>query len=53
MLTCFDPAALLVPTGFGRIGRNFLRCLETRTYSLLDVVATNDSGGVKQVGRQA
>jgi hypothetical protein len=36
-------------TGFGRIGRNFLRCLETRTDSLLDVVAINDSGGVKQV----
>jgi glyceraldehyde-3-phosphate dehydrogenase (NADP+) (phosphorylating) len=34
--------------GFGRIGRNFLRCLETRTDSLLDVVAINDSGGVKQ-----
>jgi len=34
--------------GFGRIGRNFLRCLETRTDSLLDVVAINDSGCVKQ-----
>jgi glyceraldehyde-3-phosphate dehydrogenase/erythrose-4-phosphate dehydrogenase len=34
--------------GFGRIGRNFMRCLETRTDSLLDVVAINDSGGVKQ-----
>jgi len=34
--------------GFGRIGRNFLRCLDTRTDSLLDVVAINDSGGVKQ-----
>jgi glyceraldehyde-3-phosphate dehydrogenase (NADP+) (phosphorylating) len=34
--------------GFGRIGRNFLRCLETRTNTLLDVVAINDSGGVKQ-----
>ena len=34
--------------GFGRIGRNFLRCWEGRTNSLLDVVAINDSGGVKQ-----
>jgi len=35
--------------GFGRIGRNFLRCLETRGQdTLLDVIAINDSGGVKQ-----
>lgn len=34
--------------GFGRIGRNFLRCWEGRTNSLLEVVAINDSGGVKQ-----
>jgi glyceraldehyde-3-phosphate dehydrogenase (NADP+) (phosphorylating) len=34
--------------GFGRIGRNFLRCLEGRTDSLLEVIAINDSGGVKQ-----
>lgn len=34
--------------GFGRIGRNFLRCWEGRQDSLLDVVAINDSGGVKQ-----
>jgi len=34
--------------GFGRIGRNFLRCWEGRKDSLLDVVAINDSGGVKQ-----
>jgi glyceraldehyde-3-phosphate dehydrogenase (NADP+) (phosphorylating) len=34
--------------GFGRIGRNFLRCLEGRKDSLLEVVAINDSGGVKQ-----
>jgi glyceraldehyde-3-phosphate dehydrogenase (NADP+) (phosphorylating) len=34
--------------GFGRIGRNFLRCWEGRSNSLLDVVAINDSGGVKQ-----
>ena len=36
--------------GFGRIGRNFLRCWNGRESSLLDVVAINDSGGVKQVG---
>jgi glyceraldehyde-3-phosphate dehydrogenase (NADP+) (phosphorylating) len=36
--------------GFGRIGRNFLRCWEGRSNSLLDVIAINDSGGVKQVG---
>lgn len=34
--------------GFGRIGRNFLRCWEGRKDSLLDVIAINDSGGVKQ-----
>jgi glyceraldehyde-3-phosphate dehydrogenase (NADP+) (phosphorylating) len=34
--------------GFGRIGRNFLRCWNGRENSLLDVVAINDSGGVKQ-----
>jgi len=34
--------------GFGRIGRNFLRCWEGRSSSLLEVVAINDSGGVKQ-----
>jgi len=34
--------------GFGRIGRNFLRCWEGRSTTLLDVVAINDSGGVKQ-----
>ncbi|KAG1667978.1 hypothetical protein FOA52_000622 [Chlamydomonas sp. UWO 241] len=35
--------------GFGRIGRNFLRCWEGRgTNTLLDVVCINDSGGVKQ-----
>lgn len=37
--------------GFGRIGRNFLRCWNGRESSLLDVVAINDSGGVKQVCR--
>jgi glyceraldehyde-3-phosphate dehydrogenase (NADP+) (phosphorylating) len=36
--------------GFGRIGRQFLRCLEGRgSNTLLEVVAINDSGGVKQV----
>lgn len=34
--------------GFGRIGRNFLRCWHGRKESLLDVVVLNDSGGVKQ-----
>jgi len=34
--------------GFGRIGRNFLRCWEGRSNTLLDVIAVNDSGGVKQ-----
>jgi len=34
--------------GFGRIGRNFLRCWEGRSNTLLDVIAINDSGGVKQ-----
>nr|ABD37965.1 glyceraldehyde-3-phosphate dehydrogenase subunit B [Mesostigma viride] len=34
--------------GFGRIGRNFLRCWVGRENSPLEVVAINDSGGVKQ-----
>lgn len=34
--------------GFGRIGRNFLRCWYNRTDSNLEVVCINDSGGVKQ-----
>jgi len=34
--------------GFGRIGRLFYRCWADREKSLLDVVAINDSGGVKQ-----
>lgn len=34
--------------GFGRIGRQFLRCLEGRENSNLEVVVINDSGGVKQ-----
>ncbi|KAF8780139.1 hypothetical protein HU200_001800 [Digitaria exilis] len=33
--------------GFGRIGRNFLRCWHGREDSPLDVVVINDSGGVK------
>ncbi|MED6162703.1 hypothetical protein PIB30_073079 [Stylosanthes scabra] len=34
--------------GFGRIGRNFLRCWHGRKESPLDVIAINDTGGVKQ-----
>nr|CAB3484744.1 unnamed protein product [Digitaria exilis]CAB3487268.1 unnamed protein product [Digitaria exilis] len=34
--------------GFGRIGRNFLRCWHGREDSPLDVIAINDTGGVKQ-----
>eukprot|EP00193_Tetraselmis_chui_P002260 CAMPEP_0177768276 /NCGR_PEP_ID=MMETSP0491_2-20121128/9626_1 /TAXON_ID=63592 /ORGANISM="Tetraselmis chuii, Strain PLY429" /LENGTH=389 /DNA_ID=CAMNT_0019285055 /DNA_START=83 /DNA_END=1252 /DNA_ORIENTATION=+ len=34
--------------GFGRIGRNFLRCWHGRAETDLEVVAINDSGGVKQ-----
>eukprot|EP01023_Acetabularia_acetabulum_P049446 TRINITY_DN527_c0_g1_i3.p1 TRINITY_DN527_c0_g1~~TRINITY_DN527_c0_g1_i3.p1 ORF type:complete len:430 (-),score=105.44 TRINITY_DN527_c0_g1_i3:456-1592(-) len=34
--------------GFGRIGRLFFRCWYGRSDSLLDVVAINDTGGVKQ-----
>jgi len=34
--------------GFGRIGRNFLRCWHGRENSPIEVVAINDSGGVKQ-----
>ncbi|PIA31965.1 hypothetical protein AQUCO_04700081v1 [Aquilegia coerulea] len=33
--------------GFGRIGRNFLRCWHGRKDSPLEVVVLNDSGGVK------
>eukprot|EP00187_Rhodella_violacea_P001858 CAMPEP_0174890472 /NCGR_PEP_ID=MMETSP0167-20121228/5616_1 /TAXON_ID=38298 /ORGANISM="Rhodella maculata, Strain CCMP736" /LENGTH=407 /DNA_ID=CAMNT_0016128279 /DNA_START=10 /DNA_END=1233 /DNA_ORIENTATION=- len=33
--------------GFGRIGRNFLRCLEGRESSELEVVCINDTAGVK------
>lgn len=34
--------------GFGRIGRNFLRCWYGREDSPIEVIAINDSGGVKQ-----
>jgi len=33
--------------GFGRIGRNFVRCLETRENPPVEIVAVNQSGGVK------
>ncbi|GMP81927.1 hypothetical protein CsSME_00036460 [Camellia sinensis var. sinensis] len=33
--------------GFGRIGRNFLRCWHGRKNSPVDVIVVNDSGGVK------
>ena len=36
--------------GFGRIGRNFIRCWHGRKDSPLEVVVINDTGGVKQVG---
>eukprot|EP00891_Asterochloris_glomerata_P002030 jgi/Astpho2/2030/Aster-00528 len=37
--------------GFGRIGRNFLRCHELRGKDTnIEIVALNDSGGVKQAG---
>eukprot|EP00897_Mesotaenium_endlicherianum_P009113 jgi/Mesen1/822/ME000111S10970 len=34
--------------GFGRIGRNFIRCWHTRKDSPLEIIAINDTGGVKQ-----
>jgi len=34
--------------GFGRIGRNFIRCWHGRKDTMLEVVAINDSGGIKQ-----
>ena len=34
--------------GFGRIGRNFLRCWHQKENSNIEIVAVNDSGGVKQ-----
>jgi len=34
--------------GFGRIGRNFVRCWHGRDDSALEIVCINDSGGVKQ-----
>ena len=33
--------------GFGRIGRNFIRCWATRPDSNMDVIAINDTSGVK------
>lgn len=33
--------------GFGRIGRNFLRCWHGRKDSPLDVICINDTGGVR------
>ncbi|KAL5210972.1 hypothetical protein ABZP36_006595 [Zizania latifolia] len=33
--------------GFGRIGRNFLRCWHGRENSPLEVIVVNDSGGVR------
>eukprot|EP00741_Cyanophora_paradoxa_P009937 tig00000157_g9626.t1 len=33
--------------GFGRIGRNFVRCLEGRKQTNLELVAINDTGGAK------
>lgn len=38
--------------GFGRIGRNFLRCWHGRKDSPLEVIVVNDSGGVKNVSFQ-
>merc|ERR1712176_1621357 len=43
-----DMGVRVAINGFGRIGRNFLRCLEGRDQTDLEVVAVNDSGGVKQ-----
>jgi glyceraldehyde-3-phosphate dehydrogenase (NADP+) (phosphorylating) len=34
--------------GFGRIGRNFIRCWHGRKDSPLEVIVINDTGGVKQ-----
>ena len=34
--------------GFGRIGRQFLRCWEGRAQTNIEIVCVNDSGGVKQ-----
>lgn len=34
--------------GFGRIGRNFVRCWHGRENSPFEIVCINDSGGVKQ-----
>jgi glyceraldehyde-3-phosphate dehydrogenase (NADP+) (phosphorylating) len=34
--------------GFGRIGRNFIRCWHGRKDSPLEIVVINDTGGIKQ-----
>ncbi|VFQ60378.1 unnamed protein product [Cuscuta campestris] len=41
------PKLQVAINGFGRIGRNFLRCWHGRKDSPLDVVVVNDSAGVK------
>jgi len=47
--TVTDAKIKVAINGFGRIGRNFIRCWHGRGEdTLLDVVAINDSGGVKQ-----
>lgn len=45
--TCAKKCRVAI-NGFGRIGRQFLRCWEGRDNSNLEVVVVNDSGGVKQ-----
>ena len=45
--TCAKKCRVAI-NGFGRIGRQFLRCWEGRDNSNLEVVCINDSGGVKQ-----
>jgi len=49
ILTRLLPSFQVAINGFGRIGRNFVRCLHTRGKNTnLEIVAVNDSGGVKQ-----
>ena len=45
--TCAKKCRVAI-NGFGRIGRQFLRCWEGRDSSNLEIVCINDSGGVKQ-----
>jgi glyceraldehyde-3-phosphate dehydrogenase (NADP+) (phosphorylating) len=45
--TCAKKCRVAI-NGFGRIGRQFLRCVEGRPNTNLEIVAVNDSGGVKQ-----